>query len=152
LTGRWPDSKAEKSLKIDIDNGEYPSKTPIQLYNSKDQKEYREFEYSTFQRHIVHQEIRSRHTTTYWVALKATTYWVALKAETMQKKAKKGAQKELKLRQAEENVGKPLSETKLDSMTKAEMKDLCKEMGLKISGNKNDLSERIKLARENKQQ
>jgi hypothetical protein len=143
MTGRWPDSKAEKSLKIDVANGEYPSKTPIQLYNSEDRKEYREFEYSTFRRHI-HQEIRSRHT---------TTYWVALKAETMQKKAKKGARKEQKLRQIEENVGKPLSERDLDSMTKAEMKDLCKEMGLKVSGNKNDLSERIKLAQEkNKEQ
>jgi hypothetical protein len=81
LTGQWPDSKAEKSLKIDIDNGEYPSKTPIQLYTSEDRKENREFEYSTFRCHI-HQEIRSQHT---------TTYWVALKAETMQKNAKKRA-------------------------------------------------------------
>jgi len=135
--GRWPDSKAEKSLKIDIDNGKYPSISPVQLYNSPDRKEYREFEYSTFRRHI-HQEIRSRHT---------TTYWVALKAETMKEKAKKEARKEQKRRQAEENTEKPLSERVLDSMTKEEMKNLCKEMGLKVSGNKKDLAERIQLAR-----
>lgn len=137
LTGRWPDSKAEKLLKIDIADGKYPTMTPRQLYNSPDRKEYKEFEYQTFRRHI-HQEIRSRHT---------TTYWVALKAENMKEKAKKEALKERKRRQAEENAEKPLAERDLDSMTKAEMKDLCKEMGLKVSGNKKDLAERIQLAR-----
>jgi hypothetical protein len=55
-----------------------------------------------------------------------------IKSRDYAKKSKKGAQKEQKLRQTEENVGKPLSKRDLDSMTKAKMKDLCKEMGLKL--------------------
>lgn len=138
VSGRWPGSKAEKLLKNDIDNEKYPLMSPRELYYSPDRKEYQEFDYQCFRKHI-HQEKRYRLT---------TLYWVALKEEKIAEKALKEAQKEKQRRKAEDNANKPLDQKDLDSMTKDEMKTLCKQLNLKVSGNKKDLAERIQLARQ----
>jgi hypothetical protein len=75
-------------------------------------------------------------------------YWVALKEEKIAKKASKEPQKEKQQRKAEENANKPLDQKDLDSMTKGELKNLCRQLNLKVSGNKKDLAERIHLARQ----
>jgi len=136
-TGRWGGSKAAELLKKDIDEGKSPSDA-FDLYYSPERNEYKIVTYEQFRKHM-HQEIRSR---------RDTCYWLRLQEEKREEKAEKEARKENKRLQAEKNAAIPLAERELDEMTKNEMKALCKELGLKVSGNKNDLAERIRIARE----
>jgi hypothetical protein len=49
-------------------------------------------------------------------------------------------QKEKRQWKAEENANKPLNQKDLDSMTKEELKNLCRQLNLKVSSNKKDLA------------
>lgn len=86
--GRWPGSLAEELLKKDVDDEKHKSMTPKDLYNSRD--EYQTFNYQVFRKHI-HQEVRCRVETTYWMVVKAQH-----KQEKAEKRARKEARKEAK--------------------------------------------------------
>ena len=61
---RWGGSEASRLLKIDIDEELHLTKTPKQLRLYRD--EYKAFPLDVFRKHI-HQEVRSRLSTAYWL-------------------------------------------------------------------------------------
>ena len=129
--GRWPGSEAERLLKNDIDDGKHLTMNPSELYNDPDREPYRLFSPTQFRKHI-HQEVRSRKDSLYWTALKEKG-----KAEKEEKKAKKEAKK----MEEEELVKAGFGGT-----TVAALKDECRRRGLKVSGKKAELVDRLRAA------
>ena len=130
--GRWPGSEAETLLKKDIDDGIHLTLTPSELYHHVDRAPYREFGETKFRKHI-HQEVRSRSDSLYWTQLKEVS-----KSEKEEKKAKK----EAKRKEEDELIRAGFGGT-----TVGDLRAECRRRGLKISGNKAELVERLKAAR-----
>ena len=129
--GRWPGSEAESLLKKDIDDGKHLAMSPAELYNHPERKPYKAFPKDQFRKHI-HQEVRSRRDTLYWIALKEKG-----KAAKEEKKTKKEAK-----RMEEEELIKAGFGGKTVSDLKAE----CRRRGLKLTGKKAELVERLRSA------
>ena len=129
--GRWPGSEAESLLKRDIDDGKHLTTSASDLYNDPDRKSYREFSQTQFRKHI-HQEVRSR---------KDSLYWTALKEKGKAAKAEKKAKKEAK-RMEEEDLVK----AGFGGSTVSDLKAECRRRGLKVSGKKAELVDRLKAA------
>lgn len=133
IEGRWPGSEAERLLKLDIDDGKQLTMKPSELYNLPDREPYRAFKQDQFRKHI-HQEVRSRRDSLYWVALKERTK--VAKEETKGRKEAKRAEEEELIRSG------------FGGKTVAELKDECRRRGIKISGTKAALVDRLRLAEE----
>jgi hypothetical protein len=129
--GRWPGSEAERLLKKDIDDGKHLIMKPSELYNDPERKPYKAFTQDQFRKHI-HQEVRSRRDSLYWIALKEKTK--AAKEETKGRKEVKRAEEE------------KLMKAGFGGKTVAELKAECRRRGLKISGKKAELVERLQSA------
>ena len=65
---RWDGSAAQRFLKQDIELGFYEYFTPMDLWLSRE--EYQEYDINIFRPHV-HQEIRSKLETNYWLSKKA---------------------------------------------------------------------------------
>jgi hypothetical protein len=64
---RWDGSVAQRLLKIDVDAGNHIPCTPCQLWNTHPNAEhYKVFALEVFRKHI-HQEVRSRTESSYWL-------------------------------------------------------------------------------------
>lgn len=129
LEGRWPGSEAERLLKKDIDDGIHETMTPKELYNLPDREGYKEFPYDKFRKHI-HQEVRSRSDSLYWIQLKEKTR--AAKEETKGRKEAKRAKEQEMIKAG------------FGGNTVAGLKAECRQRGLKVSGNKAELIERLR--------
>ena len=129
--GRWPGSEAERLLKKDIDDDKHLTMTPTELYNDPDRKPYMKFSPTQFRKHI-HQEVRSRKDSLYWTALKEKG-----KAEKEEKKAKKEAKRKEEEELIKEGFG---------GNTVSDLKAECRRRGLKVSGKKAELVERLRAA------
>lgn len=125
---RWAGSEAERLLKIDIDDGRHERMKPKELYEDPNRVAYKEFSLDQFRKHI-NQEVRSR---------KGTMYWMALKAQKKEAKAEKKEKKEKKKQLMEQ-----LRMAGIYGTTVPELKDECRKRGLKVSGNKADIINRL---------
>jgi len=81
---RWKGSEAEKLLKVDIDNGRVKLMEPKDLRETS--LEYKKFPLHVFRKHI-HQELRSR---------EESPYWLVKKKKKAEKKAKAAAKRAAK--------------------------------------------------------
>jgi SAP domain len=129
--GRWPGSEAESLLKKDIDDGKHLTMSPAELYNHPERSPYKAFPHDQFRKHI-HQEVRSR---------KDNLYWIALKEKGKAKKEEKKAKKEAKRMEEEELIKAGFGGT-----TVLDLKAECRRRGLKVSGTKAELVDRLRAA------
>jgi SAP domain len=130
IEGLWPGSEAERLLKKDIDDDLYPTMTPKELYNLPGREAYKAFEYDKFRKHI-HQEIRSRRDSLYWVALKENS--AAAKEKAKERRETKRAKEDELMRAG------------YGGTTVAHLKAECGRRGLNKSGKKAELIERLRL-------
>ncbi len=80
-TKRWDRSAAKQLLHQDVKEKRHVNKTPMQLWNSRD--EYKDFDLATFRGHVYQEEY----------AQKGRSYWQWLKEEKRKEKALKQERK-----------------------------------------------------------
>jgi hypothetical protein len=124
IEGRWPGSKAESLLKEAIEEGKHLTMKPKDLYEEHDA--YKEFTADQFRKHI-DQEVRS---------LRDSLYWLVLKDKKKKKRSEKEAKKEAK--------AAVIRADPLLGHTVPQLKDMLRSHGLKVTGTKQELIERLK--------